>query len=174
MQAFCEIRGVVPQVLGAPNWLSPRVRDMVAQPYMFANHMSSAAAEVPVAVSSAVEDLKDSAHEMSSTLSSAVSSATDSLKHLVEQNTNLETPKAIIVREQSLGELSTEVIHSDADVVKKETLKKWEELSESQQKSWRQKLVDAGHWAENQGDNVLKGVFFSELAGAVGNMVGGG
>ena len=173
MQAFCEIRGVIPQVLGAPNWLSPRVRDIVARPYIFANQLFPTPAEVPVAASSAVDDLKDSAYEISSTLSSAASSASDSLKHLIDQNTRLETPKAIIVREQSEGELSTEVIHSDAEVVQQETLKRWEELSESQKKSWKQKLIDAGHWAEHQGETVLKGIFFSELAGAVGNMVAG-
>ena len=174
MQAFCEIRGVVPQVMGAQTWLSPRMRDIVARPYMFAGHMSSAVSDIPVVAHSAMDDLKHSADEMSSTLSSAVSSATDSLKRLVEQNSNLETPKAIIVREQSLGEISTEVIQSDADVVKRETLRRWEELSESQKHSWKQKLVDAGHWAEAQGENIFKGILFSELAGAVGNINGGG
>ncbi|KIW71058.1 hypothetical protein PV04_03273 [Phialophora macrospora] len=173
MQAFCEIRGVVPPVLGAPDWLSPRVRELVGQPYMLAHHASSAASDIPVAAHSAVDELKKSADDISATLSSAVAAATEGLKNLVEQNSILETPKAIIVREESLGEISTEVIHSDAEVVKQETLKKWEELSESQKKSWKRKLVGAGHWAEQQGENVLKGILFSELAGAVGNMVGG-
>ncbi len=172
-QVFCEIRGVSKPVLGAPEWLSPRMRELVAQPYgyLLADNGSSA---VPVAAHSAVDDLKKSADDISATLSSAIASATAGLKHLVDQNSKLETPKALIVREDSLGAISTEVIHSDADVVKQETLKKWEELSESQKKSWKQKLVDAGHWAEQQGENVLKGVLFSEIAGAVGNMVGGG
>jgi glycyl-tRNA synthetase len=172
MQAFCEIRGVVPPVLGAPDWLSPRMRELVGQPYMLAHHASSAASDIPVAAHSAVDEFKKSADDISATLSSAVAAATEGLKNLVEENSNLETPKAIIVREESLGEISTEVIHSDAEVVKQETLKKWEELSESQKKSWKRKLVDAGHWAEQQGENVLKGILFSELAGAVGNMVG--
>lgn len=166
MQAFCEIRGVVPPALGATNWLPPRVRDLVAQPYMLAESIASAASDIPVAAHSMVDD-------MSSTLSSTVASATDSLKNLVDQNSNLETPKAIIVREESVGEISTEVIHSDAEVIKQETLKKWEELSDSQKKSWKQKLIGAGHWAEQQGENVLKGIFFSELADAVGNIVAG-
>ncbi|KAH0846317.1 hypothetical protein FOPE_11370 [Fonsecaea pedrosoi] len=174
MQAFCEIRGVVPPVLGAPNWLSPRMRELVARPYILADQMSSVGSEIPVAAHSATEKLKSSVDEMTSTLSSAVSSATDSLKDLVEENSNLETPKAIIVREQGLGEISTEVLQSDAEVVKQETLKKWEELSEAQKKGWKRRLVDAGHWAEHQGETVLKGILFSELAGAVGNMVGGG
>ncbi|ETI23491.1 hypothetical protein G647_05293 [Cladophialophora carrionii CBS 160.54] len=174
MQVFCEIRGVVPPVLGAPDWFSPRLRELIGQPYLLANQASSAASDIPVAAHSAVDEFKKSADDISATLSSAVAAATEGLKNLVEQNSNLETPKAIIVREESLGEISTEVIHSDAEVVKQETLRKWDELSESQKKSWKRKLIDAGHWAEQQGENVLKGILFSELAGAVGNMVGGG
>ncbi|EXJ72385.1 uncharacterized protein A1O5_04889 [Cladophialophora psammophila CBS 110553] len=174
MQAFCEIRGVVPPILGAPGWLSPRMRELVARPYIFADRISSAASDVPIAAHSATEKLKTSADEMTSTLSSALSSATDSLKNLVEENSNLETPKAIIVREQPMGEISTEILQSDAELLKQETLKKWEQLSEAQKKGWKRRLIDAGHWAEHQGENVLKGILFSELAGAVGNMVGGG
>ncbi|OQV05183.1 hypothetical protein CLAIMM_09963 [Cladophialophora immunda] len=174
MQAFCEIRGAVPPILGAPNWLSPRMRELVAQPYIFADRMTSAASDIPVAAHSATEEFKSSVDEITSSLSSALSSATDSLKDLVEENSNLETPKAIIVREQSLGEISTEILQSDAEVVKQETLKKWEELTEAQKKGWKRRLIDAGHWAEHQGENVLKGILFSELAGAVGNMAGGG
>jgi glycyl-tRNA synthetase len=174
MQVFCEIRGAVPPILGSPDWLSPAWRKAIAKPYPFDPYaVPSHLREVPVAARSMVEKVKDSAEDISSTLSSAVAGATDSLKVLVDENSKLETPKAIIVRDGSEGELSTEVIQNDADVVKEETLKKWEELSEQQKKSWKQRLVDAGHWAEHQGDAVLKGILFSELAGAVGQMVGG-
>ncbi|KAJ9611524.1 hypothetical protein H2200_004708 [Cladophialophora chaetospira] len=172
LQAFCEIRGVAKPVLGATNWLSPRMQERVALPYGYA--VSSATSEVPVAAHSAVDELKRSADDIAATLSSSMASATAGLKKLVDENSKVETPKAIIVREESLGDISTEVIHSDAQVVKDETLRKWDELSESQKKSWKRKLVDAGHWAEQQGENVLRGILFSELAGAVGNMVGGG
>jgi len=79
--------------------------------------------------------------------------------------------KAIIVQapEAGSGKLSTEV-HADSTELLKEhaQAKKWEELSESQQQRWKQHLIDAGEWAESQGETVLKGIFFSELAGAVG------
>jgi len=90
----------------------------------------------------------------------------------VQENSELETPKAIIVREDGVGEVSTELSH-DAELVQQETLKKWESLSDAQKKSWKRKLVDTGYWAESQGENVLKGILFSELAGVVGNMVAG-
>lgn len=176
MQAFCEIRGAVPPLLGASDWLSPRLREIIARPYIFADgipHPGAVVSEVPIAASSATEKLKESASDISVSVSSAASEMTQKLKDLVEENSELETPKAIIVREADLGEISTEILH-DVDLVKAETFKKWEELSEAQKKGWKEKLVDAGHWAEHQGENILKGILFSELGGVVGNMVGGG
>jgi hypothetical protein len=79
--------------------------------------------------------------------------------------------KAIIVRETG-GGLSAE-LHHDLDVVKEETLRKWEELSEREQRNWKQRLLDSGHWIEDQGEKVLKGIFFSSLAAAVGDAVAG-
>ncbi|KAK5459659.1 hypothetical protein LTS15_003788 [Exophiala xenobiotica] len=173
MQAFCEIRGAVPPMLGAPDWLSPRMREMVARPYILGEGPPSFKySDIPVAAHSAAEKVKHVAEDVQSEISSAASDIRHKLEHLVQENSELETPKAIIVREGAgAGELSTEVLAHDADVVKAETLRKWEELSEEQKRSWKRKLVDAGYWAEKQGENVLKGIFFSELAGMVGNIV---
>lgn len=181
MQAFCEIRGAVPPMLGAADWLSPGMRDIIARPYIFADGIpnpKSIASEIPVAMHSATEKLKDATSEIPSVdditeeISSAASDLKQKLKDLVEENSGLETPKAIIVREASLGEISTEVLH-DTELIQAETLKRWDELSEAQKKSWKRKLVDAGHWAEHQGENVLKGILFSQMAGIVGNVVAG-
>ncbi|KAI1622937.1 hypothetical protein EDD37DRAFT_449197 [Exophiala viscosa] len=174
MQAFCEIRGVVPPMLGAPNWLTPSMRNLVARPWMFGENISSVAySDIPVAAHSAAEKVKEAIVEIPSGIANAASDLKQYLLHdLIQRNSQLETPKAIIVREANLGELSAEVA-ADADLIQRETIKKWEELSETDQKSWKQKLIDAGHWAEAQGENVLKGIFFSQLTGAVGNIVGG-
>ncbi|KAK4946235.1 hypothetical protein LTR10_014747 [Elasticomyces elasticus] len=173
MQAFCEIRGVVPPMLGAPNWLSPRMRNLVARPWILGENISSVAySDIPVAAHSAAEKVKEAIVELPSDIANAASDLKQKLQDLVQENSQLETPKAIIVREASMGELSTEVA-ADADLVQRETLKKWEELSETDQKSWKQKLIDAGYWAEQQGENVLEGIFFSGLGGIVGNIVGG-
>jgi hypothetical protein len=51
--------------------------------------------------------------------------------------------------------------------------KSWEELPAKQKSLWRDRLKGAGHWAEDMGDSVFKGVLFGELAGAVGRAVGG-
>jgi prolactin regulatory element-binding protein len=35
---------------------------------------------------------------------------------------------------------------------------------------WKEKLTSAGMWAVEEGETVLKGIFFSEAAGIVGQM----
>jgi glycyl-tRNA synthetase len=182
MQAFCEIRGVVPPMLGASHWLPPRLHDVVARPFMFTDAIPSVQSYASVAT----ENIKDSAthipsaEEMKDTivqdllgnLEDTTSQLAQKLSHLVAANTGQETTKAIIVRDMGMGEVSTEV-RPDSELVKDETIKKWEELSELQKRGWKQKLKDAGHWVESQGEGVLKGVLFSELAGAVGDLVRG-
>jgi prolactin regulatory element-binding protein len=78
--------------------------------------------------------------------------------------------KAIILSAPEEGtELSTEVHESTEDVLKQDAAaKKWEELSHSQQQQWKEKLKKAGAWSADYGETIFKGVFFSELAGAVG------
>lgn len=55
----------------------------------------------------------------------------------------------------------------------KHEAKTWEELPRDQKEGWKRRLSDAGHWAEEMGESVLKGVLFSELAGVVGEAVRG-
>lgn len=51
-------------------------------------------------------------------------------------------------------------------------MRKWESLTGQEKKRWKRKLKEAGQWTEQQGEAVLKGVFFGQLAGIVGGMVG--
>jgi hypothetical protein len=49
----------------------------------------------------------------------------------------------------------------------------WEELPPEQRARWRARLQKAGHWADEMGESVFKGILFSEIAGAVRGVVGG-
>ena len=49
---------------------------------------------------------------------------------------------------------------------------RWEQLSEHEKQKWKKRLADAGHLAEAQAEAVLKGVFFSSVAQAIGAAVG--
>ncbi|KAF2280166.1 uncharacterized protein EI97DRAFT_464179 [Westerdykella ornata] len=71
--------------------------------------------------------------------------------------------------------LSTEVHEGEEeDIVKKHTkAKRWQELSQAERQRWKEKLVKAGMWAVEEGETILKGIFFSEAAGFVGNVAQG-
>ena len=55
-----------------------------------------------------------------------------------------------------------------------ETHKKWEELEQHERETWKKRLIDAEEWAVEEGEAVLKGVFFQNIALAVGAAVQAG
>ena len=77
-----------------------------------------------------------------------------------------------MIRDTGEESLLTEVHHDAAEVVKGETLKKWEDLKENEKVGWRRRLSEAGHWTAEQGESVLKGVFFSELGAIAAQALG--
>ena len=104
-----------------------------------------------------------------------------SLRHLLSihsphASTSGDPPvdqKAIILRDSG-SEVSADVHHDPASLAKEESeARRWEELQEHEKVRWRKRLVEAGHWVEEEGEAVLTGVFFSNVAGLVGDVVGG-
>lgn len=61
----------------------------------------------------------------------------------------------------------------DHDAEKHGEAKSWDELPAVQRIAWKKALQRAGHWGEEMGETVLKGVLFGEIGGAIGNMVAG-
>ncbi|KAI9779157.1 MAG: Glycine--tRNA ligase 1, mitochondrial [Geoglossum umbratile] len=92
------------------------------------------------------------------------------LKSLLHRDDGEASPKMIVVREGETTEVRADV-HTDEEDVK--GAKRWEELEEHQREGWRRKLAEAGQWAAGEGEAILKGVFFAELGGAIGDAVGG-
>jgi hypothetical protein len=167
LQAFMEIRLGMNGSLGASgwSWISPKMRDLIQKPLTAPAPPPPAVAAVVSGVSSAVE------HVLPSEPPVIVASATSKLSALLSAEQGNETPRAIVVRDEGT-DLSTELHPLDADVVREETVRKWEELSEERRGRWRTRLKEAGHWAEEQGEAVLKGVFFREVAAVVAGVVG--
>jgi glycyl-tRNA synthetase len=168
MQAFCEIRGAVPPTLNAASYLPARISSAIVIPYYNATSASAASAAAEASVASIISALSavpssipttPSLSDLQSQLSLLTDSAADSADEAFHAG-------AIVVRDAG-DAVSAELRHG-ADVVRDETVKKWEELTEREKRGWREKLVEGGHWVEGQGEKVLKGVLFSELAGAVG------
>ncbi|KAI3337303.1 hypothetical protein HD806DRAFT_528874 [Xylariaceae sp. AK1471] len=50
----------------------------------------------------------------------------------------------------------------------------WENLEKKDQDLWKQRLKKSGHWIEDMGESIFKGVLFGEIGGAIGNIVGEG
>ena len=72
--------------------------------------------------------------------------------------------------EESLG---YQMERLDGEVDEHRGAIEWEGLSAAQREAWKAKLKSAGHWGEEVGEAVFKGVLFGEIAGVVGNMVRG-
>lgn len=109
--------------------------------------------------------------------------ATHRLRDLLHLHRNTHSDSAPVAEQKALvvhhdretdGTLSTEVHDGEYDVVKKHTeAKRWEDLSKHEQKRWKDKLVSAGMWTIEEGETILKGVFFSEAGALVGRVAAG-
>jgi glycyl-tRNA synthetase len=169
LQAFTEIRlgiNTSQSYLGASHWVSPQIRELMQKPF-FAPQPPIAS--VSSAVSSATTALADVASTAPSKLSALLSAQAEGAT-----NSPSSAAAAIIVRHS--GSDSSELHAAAADaaaLVGDESLRKWDELSQDAKRGWLRRLREAGHWAEEQGEAVLKGVFFSEVAGAIAGAVGG-
>ncbi|MCJ1286767.1 Glycine--tRNA ligase 1, mitochondrial [Xylographa opegraphella] len=219
LQAWTEIRGGTPEYLGAKGWLSQRLQDYVALPYMFEDvhvEMPVLPSEMPKIeeVRSRIpsrDDLKDSIMEDASAIIDKAESLKDivaktlSLRSLLSLRNKYLSPdyattdddedededdeeydqdneettdtspfdlpsKAILVRDSG-SSLSTE-LRSDMSAVG-ELGKPWEELTKDQRELWKSRLIEAGEWTLEEGETVLKGVFFGQIGGLVGEVVGG-
>jgi prolactin regulatory element-binding protein len=99
-----------------------------------------------------------------------------SISDLLHLHGKQEERKAIVLAPGTgaSGDLHTEV-HSDHEsIVQDPNAKSWDELTEHEQALWKKRLSQAGSWSANEGETILKSIFFSEIAGAVGRAVLGG
>lgn len=190
LQAFTEIRGGTPEYLGAKGWLSKPIHDWIARPYMFEDGYLSAASSHASITSEAVKTSLSAASEAAQTpldvLHSATAKAQEtlSLRDLLKRrDMGSDTSDYgndgtdIVVKHSPAIEgretaLSAELRDSNQVIEGEHKAKRWEELKEHEKEAWKKRLVDAGEWTVAEGEAVLKGVFFSGLAHAVGGIVG--
>lgn len=159
--------------------LPKNVRDFLDSPVAAAygkmSTVSSAVSDsVPTSVPSSVSDAKGRIQSLRDRHDiphpeSAPTSDTSS-----ESETS-EKEKTLIVRAapEGLGGVTVDV-HPDKEAYreKDENAKHWHELEEHQKASWIERLKQAGHWVEDEGEKVLTGILFSEYAGVVGEAAG--
>ena len=189
LQAFTEIRGGTPEYLGAKGWLSKPIHDWIARPYMFEDGYLNAASSHVSITSEAVKTSLSAASEAAQTPLDVLHRATVKAQKKVglrdllkrrdlgsDTSDNGNDGTDIIVRQSSAegGEtaLSAELRNSNEVIEGEHRAKRWEELKEHERETWKKRLVDAGEWTAAEGETVLKGIFFSGLANAVGGIVG--
>lgn len=203
LQAFIEIRGGTPEYLGAKGWLSERVSGYIARPYMFeetassiimasSSSISSTIPSATTSVKSATETVKAKFEALTSATITAETTSTpettarlrDLLSSQQTSPTNLPDPhadeppithnkQAIIIHASEEDHSLAINLHPHDDVSDVPKGKQWDEMEEDERERWRRRLIHAGEWAVEEGEAVLKGIFFSGVAGAVGDFVGG-
>ncbi|KAF2016269.1 hypothetical protein BU24DRAFT_422607 [Aaosphaeria arxii CBS 175.79] len=107
-----------------------------------------------------------------------VEQATRRIKDILDLHAGDESSaeKAVVIHDdpETDASLNTEVHADTEEVVKRHAeAKQWDDLSHAEQNRWRHKLMDAGVWAVEEGETILKGIFFSEAAGIVRHVAEG-
>lgn len=195
LQAFTEIRGGTPEYLGAKGWLSKPIHDWIARPYMFEDGYLSAASSHASITSEAVKTSLSAASEAAQTPLDVLHSATakaqqklglrdllkrrdmgsDTSDHGNDGTDIIVKHSPAMIEGRETAALSAELIRDSNQVAvegEHNKAKRWEELKEHEKEAWKKRLVDAGEWTVAEGEAVLKGVFFSGLANAVGGIAG--
>ncbi len=148
--------------------------------------LSKASQAVETPLSKATEAVGSAGSQASDAASNAASAAQTKLglrDLLARRNLGSDTSDNandgtdIIVRHSPSegGEtaLSAELRDASGLVQGEHKAKRWEDLAEHEKKAWKQRLVEAGEWAVEEGETVLKGVAFGGIANAVGGIVEG-
>ena len=157
--------------------------------------VKSFVAEVTETADEKLEKAKDAVQDASKAVEGRVKEATDAasvgaekvqkklgLRHLLSHRSSSksadgvssnDSPSDIIVQhDKNSKSLSADV--RDASTVIEDTHKKWEDLEAHERETWKRRLIDAGEWFVEEGEAVLKGVFFQNIGLAVGAAVGRG
>ena len=79
----------------------------------------------------------------------------------------------VVIKDTPQADGSVKIVVQDEKVQGAASGTPWVELTPEQKAGWKKRLSEAGHWAEDMGESILKGVVFGELGAAIGQAVGG-
>ncbi|KAI0460360.1 hypothetical protein F5B21DRAFT_4234 [Xylaria acuta] len=89
---------------------------------------------------------------------------------------NAHHSQQIVIKHNDLGAVGPDglpALHVDVhDEEAHGPATSWENLEKKDQDLWKQRLKKSGHWMEDMGESIFKGVLFGEIGGAIGNIVG--
>ena len=124
-------------------------------------------------VEQAAADVSDSAEKAQKKLGLRNLLSQRSASSAAESVSSEDFPSDIIVQhDENSQSVSADV--RDASTVIGDAHKKWEDLDIHERETWKRRLIDAGEWAVEEGEAVLKGIFFQNIGLAVGAAVGHG
>lgn len=183
--AFAEIRGATPPMLGAINLVPEDWRNTIAVDYIPPpphqrtyldtifppeRYMSipSAQAQVQTDPTTPLESLKeilDRVHRAGAAPADLDTASPQALSVIVRCNQDGVRPDQSVMIETAASQKE----HGAPS--EEDRLRAWHELSSQDQALWKDRLATAGRWTMDQGEAVLKGVFFSEACGQLGDWV---
>lgn len=182
--AFAEIRGATPPFLGAINLVPENWRDTVAVEYVppppgkgsyfdtvlaggrYSEVPTAQVHEDPVVQLESLKEILDRVHSAGAAPADLETASQQALSVIVRCNKDDGTKpdKSVII--ETLASQTGEQAPSG-----EERLRAWRELSVEDQAMWKERLAAAGRWTVDQGEAVLKGVFFGEACAQLGNLV---
>ncbi|KAH7393592.1 hypothetical protein BKA64DRAFT_91887 [Cadophora sp. MPI-SDFR-AT-0126] len=177
IQGILEIRGGVPVYLNARDHLPVVLQERLGRPYEFPEGYKPVPS--PTGTEDAVSKVNVHPTGINHHIGVPLDSESDSAIPLPEFFEQLQLQQqasgdnVVLLREGEGEDAGVETHVHDEEKHGKHDAKTWDELPKEQKEGWKKRLSDAGHWAEEMGESVLKGVLFSELAGVVGDAVRG-
>jgi hypothetical protein len=166
VQSILEIRGDVKPFLDAQSYLPLPLQEAFGKPYVFPSDYGRTTSTSTI-TSTVTVDAK--VIPATSTVTVAPPSVED-VPNFFEK-LKITDSEGVVVINGDLDGVKAK-IHDEGD--QEHGGKAWDDLEHGEKEKWRTHLKDAGHWVEDMGESLFKGVLFGELAGAVGQAVAGG
>ncbi|RAL67464.1 hypothetical protein DID88_008219 [Monilinia fructigena] len=168
-QVVMEIRGIVKPHLDAANYLSVPLQEMVGKPFTFPSNYLALSKHISIGTSTSTSSTPDFFASLRSSASNSNSPPRHIYVHHGPPIPDIETQETS--PEITSPELSSSIKAALHDENIHPKGKSWDELTAPQKENWKKKLKDAGHWVEEMGETIFKGVIFGELGGLVGAAV---
>ena len=170
---FNAANNVQPDIQGWVRYSHPAVNRILGTPAPIISYTQSKATTSPIMPSHSEFTEKSFASALDALISQqAEKLSEDGAKPVIVIQ---EYPTDSSKQQETNGELKSSIkadLHDEA-VHGPHGGKTWEELTHEEREKWTRRFKDAGHWAEDFGDTILKGVVFGAAGAAVGAAVAG-
>ncbi|KAM0091591.1 hypothetical protein ACP6JD_004969 [Aspergillus fumigatus] len=173
LQAFTEIRGLMPPYLGASAWLPPDIRAAIARPYHpLPPHPLPTASALSAHTDSPKQTLRDLLHARHAAGANDADAAPDADATTPANSVFVRClPESNNIYIESSDAHSSRSSSSSPEEVEEQPSRSWDDLDEEERSAWKQRLIDAGYWALEEGETILQGVLFGECSAFLGSQV---